>query len=199
MVEGYYQKIRIRELDIKQTNISMLLYYKLIDEDTYIGLAKMDKNKRNITVGLMRRDNPKLSEAIKKGTEMSHIWLRETNNILTEDIMDINHDAIWIIGNKPIKQLKYPNSKIEYVVKGDFSSILVINKYKFFYNSITGEIVEKYVPKEILTEEFIYLISTIMGLMESGDIKGTYTYIHNYISNRPYNSLIHEILDILEI
>src|SRR5574343_1767043 len=116
----------VSEYDIKMCNISILRYKNIINNDEYNYYANLPKHKRNILLGLKRKDNEDWSSIIDIGTQEIHdIWISK-NNITEDDIIEINHDAIWIGGIKSIK-VKNING-VEMVNKQSYTSRLVVNK-----------------------------------------------------------------------
>ena len=55
----------IYEYDIKQANISILLESGIIDESKFNYYANLPKIDREISIGLLQRDNPEIAEALK--------------------------------------------------------------------------------------------------------------------------------------
>ena len=88
----------IIEYDISKANINILLFYGVIDQKTYDMLYNADKKYREIYVGKMEQNNPKITEIKAKGIEEFRHKFFETNQLENKDILSIKNDAIFVIG-----------------------------------------------------------------------------------------------------
>lgn len=116
----------IREYDIAKANINILLQKGLISQEKYIELYNAPKQVRERTVGLMQRNDKKLSESLMKGFGEARKLFFEANNIKEHEILEVRKDAIFLLG-KVASQTKFGN--IEFKFK---------NQYTSFYNFPTG-------------------------------------------------------------
>lgn len=191
----------VSEYDIKMCNISILRYKNIINNDEYDYYANLPKHKRNILLGLKRKDNEDWSSIIDIGTKEIHdIWISK-NNITEDDIIEINHDAIWISGIKSIK-VKNING-VEMVNKQSYTSRLVVNKTIFYFNSITGKTCHRYLNPEIFSDDIISLIYKILMFLEFDNMRACYTTIHDFMTSKELGvneyDIMHEIINEINI
>lgn len=191
----------VSEYDIKMCNISILRYKGIISKEEYEYYAKLPKDKRNILLGLKRKENIEWSSIIDIGTKEIHeIWMDE-NGLSEEDIIEINHDAIWISGIKAIKVKKI--NGVEMVNKQSYTSRLVINKTVFYFNSITGKTHHRYLNPDIFSEDIIDLIYKIIMFLEFDNIRSCYTMIHDFMVSKELSvneyDIMHEIINEINI
>lgn len=120
----------IREYDIKKANISILLSKGVIDTNQYNFLYNTDRMTRQITIGKMIRDNPKIGNILKEGINEVVYKFLEINNISENDILSRKNDAIFII-NKIPSITKFGN--IEFVNKNIYTSYINLNSIEIYY------------------------------------------------------------------
>ncbi len=113
----------IREYDMVQANISVLLNKEKIDEELYDSLSTMDKLKRNEFIGKMQRDKPELTDILTKGFDEYVDKLIEINKIKKNQILFRVKDAIFT-KSKELKYLKI-NENIQFAEKNLY--FLMIN------------------------------------------------------------------------
>lgn len=96
----------IREYDINKANISILRKYGYITESQYDKYDSMDKDHRNISIGLLIRDNKDMRDGLMKGFELSRKEFFEANEVEDHHVLGIKRDAIYLI-NKVATNLEF--------------------------------------------------------------------------------------------
>lgn len=127
----------IREYDISKANINILLSKGAISIQQYQYLYNAPKLVREITIGKMRRDNPKLSVLIKDGIRESRLKLVGANNLNDNSILSIKNDAVFVIDRK-LQTTKFGN--VEFAHKNTYSSFYKVYNMEFYYCSSNGQL-----------------------------------------------------------
>lgn len=141
---------RIREYDISKANINILYYKGILNRKKYEEMLTYDRMKRQVTVGLMQRDNPEVAKQLKEGIiEAKELFFRY-NDIQEYEVLNIRNDAIFLI-NKIPTITKFGN--IEFLNKNSYSS------YYRLYNSI-----EIFFDYDIITKKTIF---DVKGMSDS--------------------------------
>ena len=100
-----YVQSSIYEYDIRKANISILLKYGAITKETYNEFLMMDKKERQIKIGLMQREDPKLKQVLETGFEEARKLLIQSNSIELDEIISIKKDALFI--TRPLQQTSF--------------------------------------------------------------------------------------------
>lgn len=126
----------IREYDIRKANINILLYKGLINQKQYDHLYNLPREKREITVGCMQRDNKVINEGLSKGFGEMRKMFYEANDIHEHEILSVKKDAIFLI-NKIASNTKFGN--VEFIEKNLYTSFYQWDKLELYYlyDSIT--------------------------------------------------------------
>lgn len=120
----------IREYDISKANINILYKYNILNKDKYEYFLKCPREERQISIGLMIKDNKNINNILKKGICRAREDFIKSNNIKENEILSINNDAIFLI-NKIPEYTKFDN--IEFKNKHTYTSFYKINKTKLYY------------------------------------------------------------------
>lgn len=120
----------IREYDISKANINILYKYGVINKQQYDTYNIMNRNARQISIGLLLRDNPQVNDILKNGIMEAKRMLFEANNIQEEDVLCIKNDAVFII-NKIPTITKFDN--IEFSLKNVYTSFYKLGETELYY------------------------------------------------------------------
>lgn len=127
----------IREYDISKANINVLYKYGAISKSQYEKYYIMNKNAREISVGILLRDNPEFNKILQNGIIEAKRLFFETNNIQEEDVLAIKNDAVFVIN-------KIPNvcifDNIEFKLKNVYTSFYRLDNTELYYyfDIVTG-------------------------------------------------------------
>ena len=206
MIQPLYEKINyisgvpfvfsrfIREYDISKANISILYSKGIISEDLYNQLYNSDRMERQIFIGNLQKQNPKIVKALQQGIVEAKKNLFLANNLSNEDILTIKNDAVFTI-DRDLRYTKFGN--IEFKLKNLYTSFMRIDRLEFYYsfNRITKEEkmdVKGLGKKQYLHQEYMTdFIEYIMNSIESGDIENIITNFTSF-----YRSYINRELPI---
>ena len=140
----------IQEWDIEKANISVLTDINILSEKDYSKYRSMEKQKREVALGCLIRDNPDIYKSLATGIA----------EVEAEDVLYIDNDSITII-----KPLTYNNNKPVQI--GNKTRFLMKNSYTSFYRILfvdllyyNNNIEEKFRLKNINEE---YLVSKHTG------------------------------------
>lgn len=93
---------QIRVYDISKANISVLRQAGVISQDEYDYLYNADKLEREVYVGKLQGNRPEASKILADGIINAKRLFFEANNIDDNDVLEINNDAVYLIGTKPV-------------------------------------------------------------------------------------------------
>lgn len=127
----------IREYDISKANINVLYKYGAITKSQYENYYIMNKNAREISVGILLRDNPEFNTVLQNGIIEAKRLFFEANNIQEEDVLSIKNDAVFII-NKIPNVCTFDN--IEFSLKNVYTSFYKLDNIELYYyfDIVTG-------------------------------------------------------------
>ena len=99
-----YIKNTISEYDIEHANISILLAKGIFDKKEYDKFVKMDKKTRNVKIGLLIKEKNYIYDVIQNGfKEYVEEFILQNKLDPENNIIEINHDAVWVTGRLPKK------------------------------------------------------------------------------------------------
>lgn len=185
----------IREYDIEKANINILYKYGVIDIDTYNRLYIRERMERQIYIGNMIRDNPKINEVLEKGLLEARKMFLESNNIDESEVLSIKKDAIYII-NKIPKYTEFGN--IKFRNKNTYTSFYKLDKHielYYYLDAINGEEIldVKGISDDLLYLHESYFLEFLKVCFESAQVeepRDTLDIIINF-----YNQYINLELD----
>lgn len=119
----------IYEYDIKQANISILLETGVIDKNMFNYYANLPKLDREISIGLLQRDNPDISKVLKNGFVEARKSLITSNSISEFEIINIRKDAIFT--TRKLSHIDFGN--IHFKEKNIYTSYYRILGLTFLY------------------------------------------------------------------
>jgi hypothetical protein len=171
--------LNIQEWDLAKANISILRSLNLISEEKYQEYLIMPKQNREVAIGCLRRDNPKIEEGYQQGIVMARQLFFDINNIEQENVLYIDNDSITTIHSWNDKRAGYIRGQINpylnFRVKNRYTSLYRINEIDFLYYSDGKE--EKYRLKGInqsRMEEFHkgYFLDLLLAIAYSAQSYG---------------------------
>ena len=170
---SYLTNVFITEYDISKCNINVLFIKGFIDKKTYDYLYNSEKMVRQVYVGKLQKENPKIVKALKEGIIEAKKMLFEANNILDRDVLSIKNDAVFII-NRQLNITKF--GLIEFVPKGIYTSFFKIHGLElyYYYNNITKEeyIEVKGISNKSLENHENYFLQLLKDIFYSIQING---------------------------
>ena len=135
---SYVNNVFIYELDISKANINILYEANVIDKNTYDYLYNAERMVRQVYVGKLQRDDPKVIKILQAGIIEAKKKLFEANSIQDFEVLAIKNDAVFMINRIPsIKDF----GLVHFVSKNIYTGFYKIKNLEFFYyyNSITKE------------------------------------------------------------
>lgn len=185
---------QIREYDITKANISILRDQGLIDESVYQELFHAEKLSREIFIGNLIGNNPNFSTALSEGIKQAKKKFLELNEIQDEEVLEIDNDAIFILGGRSV-QYQQVSSKVFFRLDKIYTSFYEVSdiRYYYFLDRIQG--IEELTPKGLgstgrsLHARFmldflkeLFYTAQIDGIMSA--IKLLTGFYKNYISKK---------------
>lgn len=126
----YLLSTYIREYDISKANINILFKYGIISKQQYEQYRIMDRQARQISIGMLLRERPELNDVLRNGIIEAKKLFFENNNIQEQDVLSIKNDAIFII-NKIPTITKFDN--IEFSLKNVYTSYYKLDSIELYY------------------------------------------------------------------
>ena len=121
----------IYEYDLSKANISSLLYTNYISLDEYNRIYNMDKLKREITIGMMIKDNSEAYEKIKFGIYTAKSKFISANNLRDEEIISIKNDAIFT--TRKCEYTTFDNI-FTFNLKNTYALFIKLKELEIYYN-----------------------------------------------------------------
>jgi hypothetical protein len=136
----------IREYDIRKANISVLFDAGVISKDQYEYLYNADRMVRQVFVGKLEGENPNVARTLSNGILQAKKKFFELNGIESNEVLEIDNDAVFIIGNRPIKYQSV-SDHVYFKESSLNNSFYRVGGIEFFYYYNIMEGVERLNPK----------------------------------------------------
>lgn len=169
----------IREYDISKGNINILLYFNIINQETYNFLYNLPKMERQIRVGIMQKDD-RIADIISNGFKEMRTLFCTQNNIEENEILAIKKDALYIIDKVP-RYAKFRN--VEFLCKNLYTSFYYIGGLELYYNSKYEILDVKGISDNILRYHDNYIKDFLMymfSLIEKRDYVSAISDLNNF-------------------
>jgi hypothetical protein len=156
----------IREYDMKDAGFSIIKLAKIFDKETIEWLTRLDKQKRNIAIGKMQKENPEITNILMDGFIQARLDFAKANDIADDDVLSIKKDAIFLI-NKIATNLKF--GEIEFVHKNKYSSYYFLNDKEFYYSSWNKILTTKGLGSHIIDCQKNFFLNDLRKIMFSAE------------------------------
>ena len=90
---GWLINKHIREYDLSKANISILLDTGFITKDQYTKYFNMPKQEREISVGILQRDNKEIAKGLSDGFKLIRERFFKENDLNEEEVLYIDKDS----------------------------------------------------------------------------------------------------------
>ena len=135
----------IQEWDLEKANISILRSLDLISDEDYSRYYNMPRQEREVELGCLRRDNPKIEEGYQKGIKAVRQMFFDANSLEQENVLYIDNDSITTVHQWRDTRGSYIQGNlapyINFRVKKRYTSFYRLFIIDFLYYS-NGEIEE---------------------------------------------------------
>ncbi|MBR6289217.1 MAG: hypothetical protein IKR19_07780 [Acholeplasmatales bacterium] len=178
---------RIVEYDMRSANISVLLQKGIIDIDLYNKLSRLNKQSREVEIGLMIKSDPTIYTELSKGIKEYKHKFCEANNIDSLQIVRVANDAMYINTSIDLPYTFF-DQYIEFRIKSISNVMININKTLSFISFINDQVsvdikgisADKY---NLHANYMISIIATVSFYIERGNIEDALNYISNIIED----------------
>ena len=123
---------QIRVYDITKANISVLRETEVISQDEYVHLFNADKLEREIYIGKLQGSRPEVSKVLADGIINAKRVFISSNNIDDNDILEINNDAVYLIGNKPVP-VQQVSPFVYFKLAEQYTSFYKVKDIRYYY------------------------------------------------------------------
>lgn len=158
----------IREFDMNAAGFSVIQRFRMLGRNDIRALSSMDKFSRNVAIGKIRALDTNWSKALSTNIRSVMLLFMEANEIIPEDIVSINNDAVTVI--QPLKKKHTLQiDKINFKISGEYTSLLNVNRV-YFLRDDEGDLTVKGISdtsREYCTE-LLSKISEWLGMLEHG-------------------------------
>jgi len=120
----------IREYDLSKANINSLLYMGRITQEEHTQFLSMDKQEREIKIGLWIKKDKSVYKDIQSGIIEAKRQLVLANGIEDFDVVSIKNDAMFIVG-KELHSTEFPPFKFN--VKNIYTVYLQAAELEIYY------------------------------------------------------------------
>ena len=130
---------QIREFDISKANISILRDANVLSENEYQYFMSAPRMERQVYIGKLQGSNTEVTNILKAGIINAKKVFMESNGIQDSEILYIRNDAIAIIGNRYIGNLKV-SDRISFRESARYSSFYNFNAIDmlYYYDPVTN-------------------------------------------------------------
>ena len=179
-----YIKNTISEYDIEHANISILLAKGIFDKKEYDKYVNMDKKTRNVKIGLLIKEKNYIYDVIQNGfKEYIEEFILQNKLDPENNIIEINHDAVWVTGRLPTKT-KFDNVVFRH--KQTYTSYYGIkikgNIFKIYINTLTDDYgVRNFTPNNL---EIFNELLDILRDYEFEDNEKVYERLHSLLRKK---------------
>lgn len=132
----YFINTYIREYDLSKANINTLLYQKRITKKQYDQLYNMDKQNREVLIGLMIRDDYSIYTDIRDGIIEAKRKLFYSNKLEDYDIVAIKNDAVFIL-SKPLEFTMF--QPFDFRIKNEYTMYMQLAELEVYYSDSIDE------------------------------------------------------------
>ena len=87
----------IQEWDLEKANISILRSLDIISEEEYLNYYNMPRQQREVALGCLRRDNPRIEEGYRQGIKAARQLFFDANSLEEENVLYIDNDSITTV------------------------------------------------------------------------------------------------------
>lgn len=123
----------IRSYDIRKANISILREANHISEEEYQWLYNADRMTRQVYIGKLLGRKPELSAALADGIKAAKKKFFEMNNLEDSEILEIDNDAIYVIGRRPIR-FQQVSPYVFFKLEEEYTAYYRLKKISYFYS-----------------------------------------------------------------
>ncbi len=162
----YLRNMKIREYDMQDAGFSLIKIFKLLppEEIAEIDLIK-EKLAKNIHVGKLLRDDPKLSRGLMDSfIKARQVFFRD-NYLNESNVIAIKKDAI--ITTQHCRELELYNGELRFIEKNIFTSMYIFDKIEFYYNGFKNTLDIRGMSKLVVKDnELLTRLTELFGLIE---------------------------------
>lgn len=174
----------IVEWDIKAGNLSMIKEYNLLSKDIISSLSSLQKEERNIKVGLLQREDKSFAKELEKSFDKAVNSFIDMNNLSTDDIISIKRDAVFVKNH----DIKYPklSDNITFIPKNKYTHYVYLKPYEFYIKN-NKEIDVKGLSDDLIPLHINGVLKFIIDVCNEYDINERILYIKEFL--KCYNNL----------
>ena len=191
----YIVSTPIYEYDISKANINVLYNKGVLSFEEYNRLKNMSRMSRQISIGLMEKENPDIITVLANGIIEFKKRFFEANNIQDNEVLSIKNDAVFVMG-RLMNITKFEN--IEFALKNSYSLYMKIFNIEIYYRSdqINGcDIIDikgiNDKSLELHQNGMLILLSDVFEKIDCGNLVDAINVFNDY-----YNQYINRVLPI---
>jgi hypothetical protein len=172
----YLRNKRIIEYDIVEGGYSVARNEKLLSRDFLRRLARLDKKRRHIEIGIYSGEHKEFTKSLFAGFRKYVKLFREENGVENEKVLSIKKDSITLYDTN-IETTRF-GEYVEFTLRETATSYLLLGKKEFFLNSKTGKFWYKGFDSELdPVETLLEEVRKVLEFAEYKDRRFLFEYI----------------------
>lgn len=129
----------ITEYDIKHGNTSIMEAFQMVDQSLIDHLNGLPKKRRNESVGIMQRKDPKFADDLENNFNITVDDFLSKNQLDKDiDVIEIARDAVFVL-NKPIRYTNFRKA-INFIPKNIYHAFIRLESGLLFYFDMKNNI-----------------------------------------------------------
>ena len=140
----YVLNCEIREYDLKSAGLSIIKQFKLLPENTIRQLEVMEKEPRNVEIGMLQKDKS-FAKALSEGFVEARRLFFEANGLEDYDVLAIKKDAIFIVKKRCDNNVI---GHLQFRIKNEYLGYMLLNRKEFYYRNSSTPLDVKGLGKE---------------------------------------------------
>lgn len=172
---SYVKNKRIYEYDMASGGFSVSLSEGLVKEpETVKELITASKKHRQIILGNYTKRDREFTKNLHQGFQKYINAFIEYNEIDVNNVLTVKKDSILYYGLTPIRT-KF--KKVNFTLRGEFTSYLRLGQIELFYNGRTKERLVKGISLKSIEETLLDAIFTLLALAENRPQKDVVNFL----------------------
>ena len=173
----------IYEYDISKANISILLNNGIISKEDYDYYYKLNREERQIKIGLMQKKNPQIVKILDEGFRKSRYNLCLYNEIQDDEIISIKKDSLFV--TRMLNNTTF--GAINFKLKNVYSMMIKISNLEMFFGNINGimNLDIKGINDDKLQyhqSSYLSMLCELFTIIQNGQFNNIVPYILNFIN-----------------
>ncbi len=173
----------IIEWDIKSANTSLMREYRLADPTLISKIESLNKNKRNIYVGNMMRNDKVFSGKLESAFNDTINQFLQQNNLCEYDIISIKRDAVFVSNHKITHDSI--GEYVKFIPKNSYHAFILLKNIEFYFSLTDSHVVDvKGINDETLKKHekgILEFLFQVVYLLENESKTSLHMYLREFV------------------